>query len=348
MSGLAFTEIDDAVLITQENLVKRGAFTDLQTDLQDHVAVREMWKNRVKKFAGGDYWDFFAQVDHNHSARFVGLYETDGSSLTDTMRRGRVEVRFANAHYIYDQRDPLFQRGGHSIVDLIQTRYVAMMVSWFEKLEAALWSKPATSADTKTPFGVTYWILKDTAGAFTAQNPSGFSAGRAGIDSTGTGNARWANWGDDYEEVEKEDLIRKMRKAHRQIKFRSPVAHATPDLGNMRNGIYVGDTVIGLMEELLEQQNMNLGNDLASKDGRTMFKSTPITYAPYLDNDSENPVYMIDWKVMAIGVMDGWENRLGAPYMVPDKHTVRRVDLDAGLQMICTDLRKQAVLHNPA
>jgi len=342
--SLSYTEIDDAVLLTQENLVKRGAFVDLQTDLQDHVAVREMWKTRTKKFSGGDYWEWFAQIDHNHSARPVGLFETDGSSITDTMIRGRVEPRHVNAHYIYDLHEPAFQKGGVAIVDLVKTRYVAMMVSLYEALEGYLWSKPASSSDVKTPYGVTYWIIKNATEGFNAENPSGFSAGRGGIDSTTY--TRWANWADDYVEVAKEDLIRKMRKAHRQIKFRSPVSHATPDLGNMRNGIYVGDTVIGLMEELLEKQNMNLGNDLASKDGRTMFKSTPITYAPKLDDDTQNPVYLIDWSVMAIGVLDGWENQMTAPYMVPGMHNVRRVDIDCTLQMICTDLRKQAVLHN--
>jgi hypothetical protein len=112
----------------------------------------------------------------------------------------------------------------------------------------------------------------------------------------------------------------------------------------MRNGIYTNDTVIGLLEELLETQNMNLGNDIASKDGRTVFKSTPITYAPKLDDDSTDPVYMLDWKWLSVGVLAGWENNLSSPYMVPGKHLVRRVDLDASLNMICTDLRHQAVL----
>ncbi|MFH1685593.1 MAG: hypothetical protein ABH983_04775, partial [Candidatus Micrarchaeota archaeon] len=83
---LQYADIDDAVLLTQQNLIKRGAFTDLQTDLADHVAVREMWKNRQKKFNGGDDWEFECQMDHNHSARTVGMYETDGSSVADTMK----------------------------------------------------------------------------------------------------------------------------------------------------------------------------------------------------------------------------------------------------------------------
>lgn len=340
--GLAYSEIDDAVLLTQNKLVKRGAFVDMQTDLTDHIAVREMWKGKSKQFSGGAEWEFEIQMDHNHSARTVGLYETDGSSENDTMKDGKVDVRHVNAHYIYDQRLPAFQRGGTQIVNLIKTKYTGMMVSFYELLEELLWSKPTDSSDDKSPFGIAYWIVKNATEGFYGADPTGFSDGRAGISTTDY--ARWANWTANYASITKEDLVRKMRRAHRKTQFRSPVSHATPDLGAMKNGIYTNDTVIGLLEELLETQNMNLGNDIASKDGRTVFKSTPITYAPKLDDDSTDPVYMLDWKWLAVGVLAGWENNLSAPYMVPGKHLVRRVDLDASLNMICTDLRHQAVL----
>jgi len=342
--GLTYDQIDDAVLLTQQKLIKRGAFVDLQTDLSDHVAVREMWKGRQKKFDGGHPWRFQAQIDHNHSARPVGLYETDGSEITDTMIQGEVDARHINAHYIYDQREPDFQRGGHSIVDLVRTRYVGMQVSLFELMEEILWGKPDDSSDKKTPFGIGFWVLKaasDGDEGFQATNPSGFADGRADIDTPT--NARWANWAVDYTAVSKEDLVRKMRRGHRKTRFRSPVSHSQPDLGSMKNGIYMNDTVIGLLEELCEDQNMNLGNDVASKDGRTLFKSTPLTYVPYLDDDTTNPIYMLDWRWLAIGVMPGWENNLGKPYMVPNKHTVRRVDLDCTLNMACTNLRRQSV-----
>jgi len=342
--SLAYADIDDAVLLTQQNLIKRGAFLDLQTDLQDFVAVRELWRTRKKVFNGGDDWEWQAQIDHNHSARAVGLYETDGSAIMDTMIRGRVQPRHVNAHYTYELHEPSFQKGGVTIVDLVKTRYIAMMFSWYSKVEEFLWSKPATSADKRTPYGVTYWVIKNATEGFNGENPAGFTLGRGSIDSTVYG--RWANWADDYTAVSKEELLRKMRKGHRQTKFRSPISHATPTLGAMRNGIYTTDSVIGLMEELVEQQNMNLGNDLASKDGRANFKSTPITWVPQLDIDTQNPVYMLDWNWFAIGVLAGWENQMTKPYQVPDMHNVRRVDLDASFQMICTNLRRQAVFHN--
>jgi len=344
--SLQFSQIDDAVLLTQENLVSRGAFLDLQTDLTEHVAVREMWKGQKRAFIGGNDWEFQAQIDHNHSARAVGLYETDGTALTDTMITMKVNPRHVNAAYIYDQREPAFQKGNVQIVDLVKTRYTAMMISLFTYMEGVLWSKPATSADDKTPYGITYWVVKNAAEGFNGGDPAGFAAGRAGVSSTTY--PRWSNYSGAYEAVTKEDLIRKMRRAHRQTQFRSPVSHAQPTLGSMKNGIYVGDTVIGLMEEILEDQNMNLGNDMASKDGRAMFKSTPITYAPKLDDDTENPIYMLDWEWLACGVLAGWEEQTTAPYMVPNKHTVRRVDIDCTMNMICTNLRRQCVLHDPA
>ena len=341
--GIPYSHIDDAVLLTQQNLIKRGAFVDMQTDLTDHVAVREMWKGRQKKFEGGNPWEFEAQVDHNHSARAVELFETDGAAINDTMIKGTVEPRHVNAFYLYDQREPAFQRGGVSIVDLVQTRYTAMMVSLFEYLEAVLWGKPTDSTDLKTPFGIAYWVVKNASEGFFGADPVGFAAGRANI--TTTSQPRWANWSGTYSLVATEDLIRKMRRMHRKIQFRSVVSHAEPTLGAMKNGIYVNDPTIGLMEELIETQDMDLGFDLASRDGRVVFKGTPLVYAPFLDNDAQNPVYMLDWNWLAIGVLAGWENQLTAPYMVPGKHLVRRVDLDATLQMVCTNLRRQGVLY---
>lgn len=339
--GIPFSDIDDAVLLTQQNLIKRGAFVDLQTDIQDHVAVREMWKARQKKFAGGDDWRFDAQVDHNHSARPVGLYETDGSSVSDTMISGKVGPRHINAHYIYDKREPAFQRGGLAIADLVQTKYTGMMVSFYELLEGILWGKPETEADEKTPLGISAWVVKNAVEGFFGGLPAGFTS-RGGIT-----HARFNNYSGTYAEISKEDLVRKMRRMHRQVKFRSPVSHAEPTVGGMHNGIYLNDTTIGLCEEELEKGNMNLGNDLASKDGRATFKSTPLTYAPYLDADAQDPVYMLDWLWLAIGVMEGWENELTKPYMVPGKHNVSRVDLDATLNTVCTNNRRQGVFYKP-
>lgn len=338
---LQYADIDDCVNFTQQNLIKRGAFLDMQTDVSDHVAVREMWKGRQKVFEGGDDWEFDIQMDHNHSARFVGMYETDGSAVDDTLVSGKVQPRHVNAHYIYDQREKAFQKGGLAIVNYIKSKYVGMQVSLYQLMEEALWAEPED--DGKTPFGVGYWITRSASEGFNGPNPTNFSAGKAGISQSDY--SRYANWTAQYTEVTREDLARKMRTMHRRTQFRSPVSHAQPDMGKTGNGIYMNSDTIGLFEEFAEDRNMNLGSDVDKYGGRVTFKSTPLTYAPKLDDDSKDPVYLIDWKWMAIGVLSGWENQLTKPYMVPGKHLVRRVDVDCTMQMICTNLRRQGVIN---
>lgn len=344
--GIPFGQIDDAVLLTQNKLVKRGAFVDMQTDLTDHVAVREIWEKRKKKFNGGKAWEVEYQMDHNHSAKSVGLYETDGSSMGDTMAKGEVEPRHVNAHYIYDLREKAFQRGGTSIVDFIKTKYSGMMVSFYEYLEQLLWGKPDDDDDERTPYGLAYWIVRGATEGFTGGNPAGFPNGRAGIDSNKW--PRYKNYSAPYAELSDEDFVDKAVRAHRKSKFRSPLSHATPKLSDMKNGIYTNDTVISTLERLLKKSNMNLGNDIAAKEGKLLFKGTPVQYAPYLDEDAQDPWFMIDWAWMVLGTMPGWENNLSKPYMVPNKHNVRRVDLDASMNLFCSDPRRQTVLWKNA
>lgn len=339
--GLAYNQIDDAVLLTQNHMIKRGAFVDMQTDLTDHTAVREMWQSRKKRFGGGTNWEIEFQIDHNHSAKPVGLYQKDSSAFGDTMIKAEIPVRHVNAHYVYDKHEKAFQQGPEKIVDYIYTKYVAMMVSLFEMLEEQLWSKPTDSSDLITPWGIAYWVTRNATEGFTGGNPTGFSGGRGGIDSATY--TRYRNYSGTYTSVSKTDLIRMMRRAARKTKFLSPISHKVPDLGKMGNGIYANEETVGLLEEVLEANNMNLGNDLSGS--RVSFKGTPIQYAPHLDNDSTDPVYMLDWKTLAIGVLAGWENNLGKPYMVPDMHNVSRVDFDASLNMACTDPRKQVVFY---
>lgn len=342
LSSVAYSEIADAVLLTQNKLVKRGAFVDMQTDLTDHVACKELWKRKQWGFSGGKSLEIEYQMNHNNTAKAVGLYETDTNADVQTMVKGEVPVRHMNAHYIYDLREAAFQRGGAEIVNHVKTKYTAMMVSFYESLESILWGKPATSADVKTPYGMKYWLTRNASEGFNGGNPTGFSSGRAGIDSGSYD--RYKNWTSSYSDVTREDLLRKMKRAARKIRFKSPVLHATPSV-NMSRGIYTNDDVLSEMEELLEDRNMSLGNDLGKYQGSTIFKSTPITYVPFLDDDSGDPVYMIDWNWMFMAIMKGWESNLSSPTQVYNQHLVRRVDLDATLNMVCTDPRRQAVFH---
>ena len=189
---LTADQIIDLVKLTQANIIKRGAALNLMTDLTDYVAVRELWKKHQKVFAGGLDWEFDAVTDHNHSARFVGLYENDGATLNDATTKGKVSPRFVDANYVFDVREKIFQRPAIEIANYVKIKYLRMLTSFYELLEPALWGKPEDATDKKTPYGVAYWVTKQSntdaltnaSGGFDGKNPTGFSEGRAGISST--------------------------------------------------------------------------------------------------------------------------------------------------------------------
>lgn len=351
-------EIDDFVAATMELLIDKGKFTNLLSDRNDYPAVREIMERHKKVYQGED-WTFDVAIADNNTgngtAKFTKLFDTDASNRVDVLKRGRVSPRFVTANYTYDVREKVLNSGSKvQRIDYVNSKMVSMYQSYYELMELAFWGKPAGPTDDITPEGIKFWILPATdsvaatagtkMGSFEAVNP-GTNWFRAGIDSTEFN--RWSNWSAQYAEVTPADLVKKMRYAARKTLFKSPLKVGEPTLGKGR-AIYANTDTVMNMEEILEAQNMNLGNDLASKDGKTLFKGNPIYNVSTLDDDKTAPVYMIDWSTFSAAVLAGWDKHVSAPKEVANQHNVRAVFLDASFNFACTNLRNQAVISKKA
>jgi hypothetical protein len=354
--------IDDFVKATMELMIKKGTFTNLLSDLNDYVAVRELM-GRHKKLYEGEEWTFNVAVAANNTgngtAKFTKLFDTDTSARVDALLKGKVVPKFVTASYSYDLREKALNSGSAvQRIDFIKEQMTLMYQSFYDLMERTFWGARAHKADDVTPDGIAYWVTRqsnsDAAshanGGFDGKDPSMATSStvstptteaRAGISSASY--ARWANWAAQYAAVSKDDLVKKMRLATRKTNFKSPLNVSEPKLGSGR-GIYTTTDVVVAMEEILEAQNMNLGNDLASKDGKTLFKGNPVYNVPQLDSDTQAPVYMLDWSTLGMGVLSGWDKRVSAPKEDADRHNVRNVFLDASMAFVCTNLRNQAVI----
>lgn len=357
-------EIADLLHGTQEKLIKRGALTNLMTDLTEFVGYKMLMKQKEVAFKGGIKWRFDCIVDHNHSAKHTKLYDTDVSSEVEALVKGEVGPRYTTANYTYDLREPELQSTDNEvIVRYVLKKNMQMRQAHAELMETDVWGGPARKDDDMTPYGFKFWFtpqsnadaLTNPNGGFDGKDPmlatsasvaTKVAVARAGISSSTY--ARWANWAAQYASVDKTDLIFKMRKAVRRTNFRSPITAVPEPTLATGFGIYTTDDVITQLEDILERQNMNLGNDIASKDGKCVFKGHPLTYVPSLDDDADHPLYMIDWKTVGFGVNPGWLEKTSKPMEVPNMHNVRRVFLDTGWNMVCTNLRRNAVftLHH--
>ena len=371
IANLRPDQIDDLVATTMEFMIAKGKFTNLLSDLNDYVAVRELMANHKKTFQGGADWTFNVAVAANNngngSAKFTKLFDTDSGNRVDVIKKGKVSPRFVTASYFYDLREPALNSGDMvQRIEFVKEQMTLMYQSFYQLMEETFWGSPTYASDDVTPAGIKFWITRQSntaaaisghaMGAFDGVDPklpasdqdsTATTVPRAGAGLASGTYARWANWCAQYADVSKADLVKKMRYAARKTNFRSPLSVAEPKLGKGR-AIYCGIDTLTALEEILESQNMNLGNDLASKDGKTLFKGNPVYHVPFLDDDAQAPVYMIDWSTLCLGILAGWDKRVTKPMEVANQHNVRQVFLDASLNFVCTNLRNQAVIAKAA
>ncbi|HPP02742.1 MAG TPA: phage major capsid protein [bacterium] len=340
--SLTAEQIVDLLTTTQKDL-GRLEWVNLTTDLQEYVALPKILKKESVKFSGGIGIQWNVKVAYTNSAHNVGLFEEDSLKIGDGMKTASIPWRHCSAHYAFERREVLMNRGPYQIVDLYRSRRQDGQLSLAELMEQNFWGKPDDSTDEMTPYGVAYWVVKNSTEGFNGGNPSGFSDGCGGLSSVTY--PRWRNWTAQYAEITREDLVRKWRKAATFTKFISPVEGPKDYNRGDRYGYYTNYNVIGPLEELLDDRNDNLGPDLATNDGKVLFRRLPVVWVPYLESDSTDPIYGINWGVFQPVFLDGDYLHEEKPQAVSNSHNVFAVYIDCTFNFRCTDRRRLFVLY---
>ena len=168
------------------------------------------------------------------------------------------------------------------------------------------------------------------------------------------------NYTDTYETMGKDDLILKMKRAHRATNWKSPRkdsgvrGYAEPN----RRLILTNEDVLEGFEALAEGQNENLGNDMAPKtagqglpgmaktgDGEITFKRNPIVHARLLDDDTSDPLYGMDMSTFRALTKKGDFMNLGEFEKHPTQKRVFTADLFHRHQTICDNRRNNWVIN---
>jgi hypothetical protein len=336
---LTATQLNDLVQTTLRDLGK-PKFTEIATDLQRHTAMKNLLrKNRIALQSGyGVQWD--VMVNHSGSAANVGLGASDTVNIIDTMVQATADWRNTTANYAFIGQEIDMNREPARIVNLVQERRIACMISLAEIMESNFWGPPVASTDTNTPYGVNMWIVKNATEGFNGGAPTGFTS----IGLNPTTYPRWTNWTYQYTAVSRDDLIRHWRKAATFIDFEPPVDGIPTFNTGDQYGWYTNYSVIGQIEEAVESQNENLGNDIASKDGHAVFRRVPVMWVPKLEADTTNPVYGINWGWFKTYILSGWWLKETNVPIYPGQHTVSAHFLDSTYQFITKNRRCHAVL----
>jgi len=353
--GIQASDVGDLINTTLASF-DRLKWSEIATSDQEHHFLPQILKKRKVSFDSGHKIVFDVMVDDNGGARNAGLFDKDQIVIKDVMAQGEIPWRHTTNSYAFDRREFAMNRSPAKIVDLVQTRRAASFLSLSNRIETDGWSKPTSSTDDMTPFGIKYWITKkitgdsDTAqnGEFGGGNPSGFTSGAGNLSSTTYVN--WANWTQEYGNVTKDDLVVKMRRAKFKTNFMSPVKTHFTDLkrGSDDYVIYCPYETLRQLETIGEQQNENLGRDIASMDGEILFRRNPVRAVTKLDSDTDNPVYFINWAVFYPVFLSGEYLNEAKATPVPGMRTTIGSHIDLTWNLKCVNRRRLAVLVTAA
>lgn len=332
----------DILVSTQKDLGKMK-WTDYASSMQEYVAFRKLFRKEQAKFDSGQSLQWNVQVAGSGNARMTTLYGRDNINVADTLKTASVPWRHSTSAMAYDEREMAMNRGANKIVSLMESKRVDMMIGIAELLEDEFWTKPATSADEEHLYGVFTFVTYNATEGFNGGNPTGFTSGYGGLNSTTY--ARHRNWSGQYTNVDKDDLITMWRKAATFTRWMPPTD--IPQYGSsQRYGYYTNYNVLGPLERALEDQNDNLGNDVASKDGKVLFRSVPVTWVPRLEENDmvTDPIVGLDWSEIKIVFLTEAYMRETKPLRAPEQHNVWNIFWDCSLQVRCTNKRKQILL----
>ncbi len=336
-------QIEDMLTTTLYNLGE-GRFYQIAQLLQEYEFMGNILTKRggVKILSSGLGIQETLMVSIGGLSRWVGLFDEDVYNFADLLKKMQVQWTRLTDTMSYERRMILENRGRARINNVIKPQKHAMMMRVAQTLENAFFGVPDANTNL-VMWGLKYWIVKNSSQGFNGGYPSGFT--RIGnINLTEVPNFK--NWTDTYTSVTKADLIKKLRKAHRKTKWKSPVTKAQfrGDTGEQRS-IYLNETTISAMEDLGEAQNENLGRDLAPFDDTTVFKRHKLIWIPALDDDTAYPIYMIDKATFIPFVLKGDYLRQSDVRRAPLQRNVFVSGIDLSINTVNVNRRNNAVLY---
>lgn len=283
------------------------------------------------------------------TAAHVGLIDPDNVSMQDVVDQLQVTFVHAAQGWGVVYQHVLATGGETEIFDAVRAQRDACMINLVEEIENKAWAAPASSSDKKNPWGVAYWIVKNATTGFNGGAASGHTtvAGVSLTDSPLFKNYTftYTAGASGYDGFAKTDAIPSMRRAMMECNFQSPIPGNDYTQQTGRYCLYVGTDLMAKAELIGEQQNENIGRDLAPKQygvGMLTFRGYDLRRAPALDSDTTYPIYGIDHSTFEVHGLKGdffRESRKDAP----NQHNVVQHFVDVSYNFCNIDRRRNFV-----
>jgi hypothetical protein len=343
-------QITQLALLVKEGVQSRGTVSDLSLPLQNYTFPKFMAKGKLPEGASDDSgtsMTFRIMTSFADNFRVTGLMDTNNTGRNENVARGTVKWSKQDTSCSYDIDEPEFNgKGMQQIANHLELLMHGMYNSFYQGMERLIYTQP--SGPDESPFGVLglpHWLVNDTTSttpAFTGGNPTGFSAGAAGISSTTyTG---WDNCTFGFPLIDW-DFIDALFKAFYLTKFEAP--HKFPQTNTGKSGYFFATTYdnVAALRKVLRSANENYGTKevLAFKD--IVLNSQQIEASSYLTQNSggvvpTNVFYAVNLAHLGFKAKASKQMKLTDPIRRPDAYSVYDVFLYNWMQGWCDNRRE--------
>ena len=323
---------------------RRGDYVSLITDLVNHPAYDMLVKKSMADSVDISSYQYQwpVRIGTAGSFRFVAPTTPDLATMSDDFTHCRLPIRKMEVGYAFLEEMIDFNMGPEQVFDLVKAKEAGADFDFAEGFENAWWSFTSAS-NTLSFYGLPYYVTKNSTVGFNGGAPTGYTT-VAGLSPTTY--ARWQNYSGNYTNVALDDLIDKMRTMAEATNFVPVLANEKQIVTANQNklGYYMNQATKKVFENVADSRNDNLGTDVAKNDNKVTFRGTPITYVSWLDQDTTNPVYQLNWNTWRLLVRKKWwmKRKTLAPY--PGQRNQVAVFKDTYCQPACFDRRRNGIL----
>lgn len=300
-------------------------------------------------------------LDHTGQARFRQMFDTDQVNVAHVHKEIDVPWTQLSTQYAWDEGELLAQmNSAKGYISLVKTRVNDALWAWADIIEERGWQTPTSATDKLYPYGIPYYLNKLASGGTAGFNAQTITYGDASTGTVCAGidaavETKWRNYAAEYTVVDN-SLLKKFRSAFALTRFFPPrfIKNPGQDVETDRM-IYCGlDEYVALGDLLDKRDDNHRPVDLmggvkirVNENGVPFVNGHPIVYVPYLDNDTDAPIYAVDWAKLRTVVQDGYWMEEKAPMRSPTQHTVAVVYIDGRCCILCLNRRTAGfVLHH--
>lgn len=301
-----------------------GKYVESALDLTDYPIAQWVLgeKSKHRRMFRGKNISLTLHHAFEDSFRMVGWYDTDTINTGDNLVTGTMPFKDSNWHYAHDEHEVSVLTNENEIVDFVKVRASEAWQAAISNIEELMWTAATNPDSTAQIWSVPTWLQKPTNGqeGHLGGNPSGFTNGLVFNADTYT---KTKNYVFDYAAISKADFILKLKTAMRKCAFKPQPRVANGGYAtDARYWLATNLAVIQAMETLAENQNDQLGFDLDPAGGRVMFQRHEFQYIPYLDADTQNPVYGVDTAQCDVYMDPDWAPKSHALVRAPNQRNV--------------------------